>query len=473
MFSPESYTIIASIFPLLLGLIYFFAFGAFLFQIKGLIGENGILPVDRFLRSAKTYYPKRCYYLIPTVFWINCSNQALMAVTGLGTLLSVCLVFGLYPPLMLFLLYILYLSIVSAGQEFLGFGWEGFLLEITINAFLLSLTHVPNLMVWISINFLLFRFYFSAGLVKLQSRDPSWHNMTAIAHHYQSQPLPNTIAWYVHKLPLWFHKLTCVGVFFEQLIIPFGIFGTDEIRLWTFILLAFLQYVIWVSGNYSFLNHLSVVFCTILVSNSTFIRLFGMTSYPEAASPFILNSFLTILGSIFILFQVMQVLQHYLRSPLIHKILSPFSSFHLFNRYGIFAVMTTKRYEMVVEGSEDGETWKEYLFPYKPSEINRRPRRIAPYQPRLDWQAWFLPFSRFESNPWFHSFLYHLLKGTPDVLKLLRVNPFSAKPPKFVRTLVYLYEFSSYEQKKKEGVWWRRIYVEDYTPTLSLKMVDE
>ncbi len=128
--------------------------------------------------------------------------------------------------------------------------------------------------------------------------------------------------------------------------------------------------------------------------------------------------------------------------------------------------MTTKRYEIVVEGSEDGVEWKEYLFYHKPSELNRRPRRLAPYQPRIDWQAWFLPFSSYYSERWLQRFLLHLFKGTPDVLKLLRHNPFSEKPPRFLRVLLYDYVFTSAEEKRQTGNWWHRIFVKHYSPTL-------
>ncbi|MFN4174716.1 MAG: lipase maturation factor family protein, partial [Parachlamydiaceae bacterium] len=199
------------IFIRLLGFVYFFAFGAFIFQIKGLLGNNGILPIARFLEFLKIRFHKENYRLkFPTLFWINDSDNALLFNAYIGTALSLILMFGIYPALILFLLYILYLSIVTVGQIFLGYGWEGFLLEITAHAFLLSLTDVPNIMVWLSVNFLLFRFHFQAGAVKLASNDRNWRNLTAISYHYETQPLPNTIAYYIYRAPMWFHKLSCL-----------------------------------------------------------------------------------------------------------------------------------------------------------------------------------------------------------------------------------------------------------------------
>lgn len=190
---------------------------------------------------------------------------------------------------------------------------------------------------------------------------------------------------------------------------------------------------------------------------------------PIVSTPLWIDASLTIAGSVLMLLQLLRLWSHYFPNRKLEKLFSVLASFYIVNRYGIFAVMTTTRFEIVIEGSEDEQEWKEYLFRYKPSEITRRPRRISPFQPRLDWQVWFLPFTSFHSERWFQHFIYHLLKGTPDVLILLRSNPFPKKPPKYIRVLMYIYEFSSRDEKKSNGWWWRRIYVEQYSPTLTLK----
>lgn len=468
MFSPESYTIVASLFPRLLGFIYFFAFGAFLFQIRGLIGKEGILPLRDYLRQLKLYYPHTRFHIAPTLFWINSSDQALMLLISTGTLLSICLMAGWVPPLMLFFLYVLYLSVIAAGQDFLCFGWEGYLLEITAHAFLLSLTPVPNLVAWVSINFLLFRFHLQSGAVKLQSRDKSWRDLTAIAYHYQTQPLPNTIAWYAYKLPMWFQKLSCLIMFAIELVVPFGVFLTDEIRLGVCVAFIGLQFMIWVTGNFSFLNHLTAIFSLLLLSNNYLEPWFSSPTVLEA-TPITATVLLDILGGTLLILQVIRLWNHFLPTERFNYILRWLSSFHLANRYGIFAVMTVKRYEIIIEGSDDTVHWKEYTFRWKPSELTRRPRRISPYQPRLDWQAWFLPFESFDNENWFQNFLFRLLKGSKPVLALLRGNPFPEKPPKFIRAVAYDYVFSDYASKKKYGYWWTRRYIGDYSPLLTLK----
>lgn len=473
MFQPQDYLIASKVFLQLLGVIYFCAFGAFIFQIRGLIGENGILPVKNFLAFVKERTGKNRFYLVPSVFWIDCRDRSLVGVIVAGMILSLLLMFNVYPPVVIFLLYILYLSIVSVGQDFLGFGWEMFLLEITINAFFLSLTIVPNMMIWISLNLLLFRFHFQGGAVKLMSRDPNWWNLTALAYHYQTQPLPNTQAWYAHKLPLWFQKFSTAFMFIIELIVPFGIFvDNHEIRFLVFIFLVGLQAGIWFTGNFSYLNHLTVVLSVILVNDGLWGAFFDRPAATQA--PLLLNWGLYLMGGLLISLQLINLWNHLIKwNPIFAKIFNFLQPFHVINRYGIFAVMTTQRIEIVIEGSDDGESWKEYLFFYKPSEVDRRPRRISPYQPRIDWQIWFLPFSNYTSESWFQNFLYHLLVGTPEVLNLIRFNPFPHSPPKYVRALAYEYVYSDRESKKNLGHWWKRTFVSQYSPMMSLKTEQE
>jgi|694.fasta_scaffold14034_9 hypothetical protein len=467
MFSSEDYTIAASLFPRLLGFIYFFAFGAFIFQIKGLIGQEGILPLKNYLSLLKNYYKQRRYYFAPTVFWWNSSDAALVVVSAIGTALGVGLMFGFFPPLLLFLCYVLYLSIVTAGQDFLGFGWEGFLLETTVHAFFISLTSIPNFVVWFSVNFLLFRFHFQAGMVKLISKDPAWRNLKAIAYHYLTQPLPNTVAWFVHKLPMPFQKLTCIVMFVIEIVAPFGIFLTEEVRFGVALLFIGLQLGIWATGNFSFLNHLTVALTVLLISNR-YLELFF--SAPEVVSASISTTvLLSIFGAGMLFLQMARMWHHYLKSGWLSRLFYWTSPYFLANKYGIFAVMTVRRYEIVVEGSDDQLHWKEYAFRWKPSETTRRPRRISPYQPRLDWQAWFLPFQSFESAFWFHNFLFRLLKGSKPVLSLMRINPFPDKPPKYVRAIAYDYVYSNFKELRQEKIWWKRVFVTDYSPILSLK----
>jgi hypothetical protein len=145
--------------------------------------------------------------------------------------------------------------------------------------------------------------------------------------------------------------------------------------------------------------------------------------------------------------------------------LAPFRSV---NNYGLFAVMTTQRNEIVVEGSDDGTHWLAYEFKYKPGDLNRRPAFVAPFQPRLDWQMWFAALGSPGQNPWFENFCERLLRGSPDVLALLAKNPFPGHPPRQLRAEFYNYRLTSFAERRATGAWWRRTFTGDYLPPVSL-----
>jgi hypothetical protein len=139
------------------------------------------------------------------------------------------------------------------------------------------------------------------------------------------------------------------------------------------------------------------------------------------------------------------------------------------NSYGLFAVMTTSRPEIVVEGSNDGETWREYRFKWKPVDVREWPRFTGPHMPRLDWQMWFAALGHYRENPWFVRFCVRLLQGSPDAQSLLQHNPFPDQPPKYIRALLYDYRFTSFPERQETGQWWHRELKGEYCPVISLR----
>jgi hypothetical protein len=142
--------------------------------------------------------------------------------------------------------------------------------------------------------------------------------------------------------------------------------------------------------------------------------------------------------------------------------------FEIVNGYGLFAVMTTSRPEIVVEGSEDRTNWKEYSFRYKPGNLHRGLPLVAPYQPRLDWQMWFAALGRYESNSWVGSLMYRLLLGDASVTALLNPAPFP-KPPRYMRALVYEYDFTTPAERSRSGAIWQRRLLGTWFGPVALK----
>ena len=144
--------------------------------------------------------------------------------------------------------------------------------------------------------------------------------------------------------------------------------------------------------------------------------------------------------------------------------LTPTAPFHIANGYGVFAIMTTNRPEIIFEGSRDGREWLPYELPYKPGSIARSPQWATPHQPRLDWQLWFAALAPREHNPWLGGLVNGLLRGSPPVLELFEHNPFPEAPPRYIRASLYLYRFSNLETRHRTGQWWNRVYARNFWP---------
>jgi hypothetical protein len=155
--------------------------------------------------------------------------------------------------------------------------------------------------------------------------------------------------------------------------------------------------------------------------------------------------------------------------PLIYVSISKaMRPFHIFNSYGLFTVMTIARPEIIIRGSDDQENWFPYEFKWKPGDVEKKPKFVAPHQPRLDWQMWFAVLSNYEKNPWLIQFMTRLLQGSPIVIALLENNPFPNSPPKYLQAVVYEYRFADSETRNRDNSWWTRKLLRPYTPILQL-----
>ena len=489
-FERPSFSLASWLFLRLLGVVYFFAFLSLATQILGLIGHNGILPAKEFLDMVRSRVGWERYWVFPTLAWLGSSDTALQVMSVGGVAGALLLIFDIAPVLVLSLEWVLYLSLVTVGQDFLSFQWDNLLLEAGFLAIFLAPWHlwphrspqaprVPRWLLW----FLLFRLMFSSGVVKLSSGDPTWRNLTALEYHYYTQPLPTPIAWYVHLAPTWFHHGSAVFLFLVELAIPFLIFAP---RLWRFVgggCIILLQILIALTGNYAFFNLLTVALCVLLFDDAFLSHFFPRalaerlrvaTSTPRRST---LRRWVTAPIALIILaaglLQLADLLSIQWMPPSTFHLLSDLEPVRVANGYGLFAVMTTSRPEIVIEGSNDGDTWLDYEFKYKAGDLRRAPRWVEPFQPRLDWQMWFAALGDYRSSPWFSHLMFQLLEGSPPVLALLERNPFPQSPPKYLRALVYDYYFTTWSERRAQGEWWHRRLLRNYFPAVSLKRSEE
>ncbi len=465
---PLKFAKIEWLFPRLLAAIYLIAFASLAGQITGLIGSRGILPLGGYLAAVAKALGVRGYWTMPSIFWLAHGDGFLKAVCNTGAAMAALLLLGIlkgpWERLLLAGLYILYLSLCTAGQDFLSFQWDSLLLETGFLAIFLG----NSKFVVILFRWLLFRLMFLSGVVKLTSHDPVWRDWTALAFHYMTQPLPTPLAWYMYQLPLWFQRFSTASVLFIELVIPFLFFAPRCWRFWGAGAALFLQVLIFLTGNYTFFNLLTMSLCIFLFDDRALekwtARLPSRTARTRAIA----------VGAVSIVILVLSVSEldemFFNTSPepenALERIASPFQ---IANTYGLFASMTTTRPEIIVQGSGDGSTWLDYEFPYKTGDLRQPPHWVAPYQPRLDWQMWFAALSDYRGTPWFTNFMLRVLQGSPEVLGLLKKNPFPGAPPKYVRAELFDYSFTNFAERRATGDWWTRKPEGLYFPQISLE----
>ncbi len=500
---PPGETLTAWIFLRVMGATYLVAFVSLWTQIIGLVGARGILPAHEALANVATRYGPIRYWFLPTFAWLNASDGALHALCAAGTLLSVLVVVGIAPVASLAGCWALYLSLATVGQDFLWFQWDGLLLEAGFLALFLAPWRwrsrpgsdpPPSRLALAMLRWLLFRLMFSSAVVKLTSGDPSWRDLTALQYHYETQCLPPWTAWTMHQLPAWFQRLSGVVMFAIEGLAPFLIVAPRRIRFAGIAAIVGLQLLICVTGNYGFFNLLTLALCLLALDDGVWPwrwraaraarlaeavadRLPTPGASPDTApaprrgrwSPWIPRPALAVLFvlSLVPLVEALHAPTRWMGPvPGLFRFASPFRTV---NRYGLFAVMTTRRPEIVIEGSADGATWREYAFRWKPGDVRRPPGFVAPHMPRLDWQMWFAALSDFRREPWFLAFCERLLEGSPPVLSLLAADPFEGRPPRYVRALVYDYRFTDAATRRATGAWWRRELRGLYCPVLTLE----
>ena len=488
-----------------LGLIYFSAFYALAFQIKGLIGPEGILPAREYLDAVTRQLGSQRIWFAPTLLWFSTSNHMLMTICWFGMIASVLLVLNLWPRANLLVCFVCFLSFVSAAQDFSGYQSDGMLLEAGFIAmFFAPGSFLPGFgrnspPSWVSL-FLLqwewFRIYFESGVVKLLSGDPQWRNFRAMDEYYQNGPLPTWIGWYVQHLPHGFHAFATGATLVLELGLVFMMFLPRRWRIACFFIVTAWQIPVILTANYTFLNYLVLVLGFLLLDDRFFATLVPerwkhllpaqpapspsssssppsdtTTPVPAARTTSPLKALKLALISVMLLwiFYVTTVQMVWMLLPHLPLPVSPVAAlepFRIANRYGLFAVMTRGRYEIEFQGSNDGEHWTTYPFLYKPQNPGDRPCIYAPYQPRFDWNLWFASLGSWRENIIVPSTEERLLAGAPDVLALFAGNPFPQHPPKQLRAMIWQYWFTSMAEKHATGLWWRRELIGLYAPVL-------
>ena len=483
--APEqpSYWLTRFVILRLLGFVYFIAFLAAANQIVPLVGKEGLLPATDFLGRVASHFDSRTqgFLQLPSLFWFDISDAFLRAVAWTGVGLSLVVLLGYANALLMAVLWFLYLSFIHIGQDWYGYGWEIQLLETGFLAiFLCPLLDgrpfprrpPPRLVIWL-FRWLIFRIMLGAGLIKLRG-DPCWRDLTCLYYHYETQPIPNPISWWLHFRPHWFHQFGVLWNHFIELVVPWFAFYPRRPRHIAGALLVSFQVVLILSGNLSFLNWLTIIPALACFDDSLLGKCLPqalnrwIASATESARPLrpqeLTAAGLTVLVAALSIAPVANMI-----SP--HQVMNTsFNRLHLVNTYGAFGSVGQVRMEIVFEGTDEvtlteHTRWQEYEFRAKPGNPYRRPAIVAPYQPRLDWQIWFAAMATPQEYPWTLHFVWKLLHNDPGTLSLIANNPFPAKPPRYIRAEYYEYHFA--KPGDPSGAWWERKRAGTWLPPLS------
>ena len=455
----------------LVALVYVLGFTTALTQFRPLLGERGLTPVPAFLERTgwRTH---------PSLFRLHFSDRTVTGVAVVGFLLSVAALVGVVDLLPVGgwlavwgVLWVLYLSIVNVGQVWYGFGWESLLLEAGfLTAFLGPSTVAPpapvlGLMVW-----LLFRVEFGAGLIKIRG-DRCWRDLTCLYHHHETQPLPSPTSWWFHHLPRPLHRIEVLANHVTQIVVPFALFAPQPVATVAGVVVIVTQGWLLGSGNFAWLNLLTVTLAFAAISNRWLGLLVPVPGPQDLAAPPMWFAGLVLAVTVLMVALAWWPIRNMVsRTQVMNGGITPI---HLGNTYGAFGSITRHRDEIVVEGTDDPDPgpdtqWREYGFRGKPGDPHRRPPQVAPYHLRLDWLMWFAAISPRYASPWFPRLLDALLRGDRPVLGLLRHDPFPDAPPAFVRARRYRYRFTTRAERRESGAVWHREELGEYLPERSL-----
>lgn len=452
-----------------LGVVWFVTFLIWWRQAPLLVGSAGLTPLAQFLDQVREANGADAPWVLPTLFWFDASDAAIAGVGLLGMALGAAVALGVTNAAVQLVLWVLYVSLVNAGQLWYGFGWEMLMCEMGFLIIFLApwrtfgprgLAPPPRAVLW-AFRWLLFRVLLGAGLIKLRG-DPCWTGLTCLVTHYETQPNPHPGSWVFHQAPLAIHQLGALTNHLVELILPWFVFGPRWPRRVAAVGMLAFQLLLIASGNLAFFNWLALVLGLAVFDDGVFVRLLPrlrgwLRPVAPREGPALRGSrLLTGAALLLVLWRSVPVVDNlfFAESQAMNRGYDPV---HLVNTYGAFGSVGREREELVLQGTPDDPNdpdavWLDYEFPCKPGDPLRRPCLVTPYHLHLDWQLWFVPLQGIDRNPWVAHLMAKLLRQEPLAVAALSHDPFPHTPPRAIRGARYRYRFTA----PGEPGWWTR-----------------
>ncbi|XP_015239114.1 PREDICTED: lipase maturation factor 1 [Cyprinodon variegatus] len=419
-------------------------------QNKQLIGENGLMPCKSYLNSVKRYVGGKigtaALAYTPSILWFldwSSMDTNLDCIALLGMALSgFVLVTGTANMLIMGTLWVLYHSLVSVGQLWYSFGWESQLLETGFLAIFLcpvwTLSQVPHncppslICIW-TFRWLIVRIMLGAGLIKIRG-DKCWRDLTCMDYHYETQPVPNPMSYYMHRSPWWFHRFETLSNHFIELIAPFFTFLGRRMCSFNGAIQILFQVVLIISGNLSFLNWLTIVPSLACFDDASLSFLFRFGSGAKKA--------------------VMEIQ----RKEATGKAPKPSK--------GMLVRRVVNISLGVLIGCLSVPVVINLLSPRQVMNTSFDPLRIV-----NTYGAFGSSSMTYEQSEWIIHIAGRLLSNDSTVLSLLDYNPFQGRePPRWVRGEHFRYKFTQPgSASAAQGKWWLRKRIGAYFPAVDLE----
>lgn len=477
---PETYWLTRFVLLRGMGFVYFAGFISAALQVIPLYGEIGLLPIEKYITAQQDGSVWLAFLKNPTLFHFFHSDTALVVLAWLGAALSLVVLAGYANVIIMFVLWIMYMSFVNAGQLFYGFGWEIQTLELGFLMMLMTplwdarpfpKRETPLPVIWL-MRLFLFRFYLGSGLIKLRGSE-CWDDFTCLFYHFETQPIPNPLSPFMHALPEFVLKFGALFAETLQVLGAFLVFYPRVLRITAGLIFFTFQSILILTGNYSFFNWITLIpalvlfddrFLALVLPKRLVERAKRAEQEKQSITPLQNNVIYAIFGVLL-----------WLSLPVMNNLVSQnqimntsYNRWAFVNTYGAFGYVGKERFELVISGTSDTRLtndteWKEYEFVGKPTDVSAGLPIIAPYQPRIDWQIWFAAQSNSSRQGWLIHLLWKFLHNDPHALGLIKYNPFPDAPPNYIKIDRYLYEL---EPPFSENTW-KRTFLDKWMSPLS------
>jgi uncharacterized membrane protein YphA (DoxX/SURF4 family) len=457
------------LFQRLLAVIFLIAWASLGVQVLELIGSRGLLPARPFLAAARDNGIG--FGQLPTLFWLDVSDTILVAGVWVGAGLALCALVGLYPRWCFALSTLLYLSYATVARTFLSFQWDNLLLECGALAVFLPTDRSRR---WIHVLFrvLLLKLYWESGLAKWQSHLGDWQDGSAMTYYFETAPLPTWLAWYAHALPLRWHHFESWTVLILELVLPVAIFGPRSARLLAAFVFTAFQIANIATANYGFFAYSSIALNVFLLADRDLKRLprwlgGGLRVAPRVVPPAGWTRWWRAAGAalvvtVYVGVSAVDAWSKFARPPsswmpAIETASAVWSPWRLINTYHLFGHITRDRIEPEFQ-TFDGSEWYPLALHHKPGDPTRAPSFVAPHQPRLDFQLWFYGLGFRRGTPGYVAATADRLCNDPVAVRRLFETPLPVAP-QAVRIVFWQYRFTTPEERRSSGAWWKRTEV--------------